>query len=78
MGSAVRTDESRLAEIGSPPDACMPKGTCGADGGAVSFWVNMLNCSDNSAGIITTLPFGNFYGFQILCSYENDTTYHIT
>ena len=56
MKYAVSTSVSlsQWVDLGIQTEACMtqPK-TCGAAGGAVSFWVRLLDCP-GLAGIITT------------------------
>ena len=50
----------------------MTTGTCGNTGGAVSFWVKIVNCTGTDSGIITTFSRGVGAGLLISCFSEDN------
>ena len=55
-------------DVGIHTEACMTKPeTCGSAGGAVSFWINVVNCTGvlYLGGLITTRTAGP--GFHVFC-----------
>ena len=71
----MSTDRNRkqFVDLGSHPEAYMTRGTCGDTGGAVSFWVKIVNCTGTRySGIITTLPMGVGAGLLISCVTEDN------
>ena len=54
-------------DLGIHTEPCMTRPeTCGEAGGAVSLWVNVLDCPAYG-GILTTVNNGHEIGFRILC-----------
>ena len=68
VNSAVGVDRnlSQWIDLDIHTEACMTQpDTCDKAGGAVSFWIKVVNCPSRSCGIITTLQGGRFHGFLI-------------
>ena len=74
MNQAVTTDHSKRQwiDLGVHTEACMTRPeTCGAAGGAVSFWMKLVDCPDEfPGGIISSYnykPHAVTTGFQMYC-----------
>ena len=76
MGLAWSLDqtERQWIDFGIYPEACMTSPeTCGTEGGAVSFWINIENFDGNYlGGIISTQNSGD--GFSIFLSCKSKQT----
>ena len=75
INSAVSTDRTRnqWIDLETHPDvACMTRPeTCGAAGGAISVWVNVIDCPQ-TAGIITSIDDPDKNGFSIWCRFREE------
>ena len=62
---AMNQTRNQWIDLGVHPEACMtiPE-TCCAAGGAISFWLRIINCSHHG-GILTTIH--EVSGFRIFC-----------
>ena len=72
VNSALTLDETRnqLINVGIHTEACMTRPeTCGAAGGAISLWVNQIECP-LPGGIVSTRAFGSS-GSLIYCTIAN-------
>ena len=73
VNNAVATNisQAQWIDLGVHAEACMTRPeTCGAAGGAVSFWMKLIDCND-FGGVISTVSLSET-GFQVYCS-ENKT-----
>ena len=62
---------SQWINLGMHAGACMAVGNCGTTGGAISFWVKVIDCSGNlHPGYLTTRSHAN--GVVILCAPGSD------
>ena len=58
-------------DLGILSEACITQvTTCGPEGAAVSFWVNIIDCP-SSGGIISSRTYQNGGGFNFFCSGSN-------
>ena len=67
MAVSTNISRSQWVDLGIHPEACMtlPE-TCGASGGAVSFWMKLVDCHD-FGGIISSLTL-NETGLRVYCN----------
>ena len=75
VNSAVSINKTRSqwVDLGIHTEACMSQPeTCGAAGGAISMWVNIIDCSNNG-GIITTELQAGKMGTSVYCGQRNIT-----
>ena len=62
---AVNQTRNQWIDLGVHPEACMTiPDTCCAAGGAITFWLRIINCSHHG-GILTTI--NEISGFRIFC-----------
>ena len=75
INSAVSIDRARdqWIHLETHPDAaCMTRPeTCGAAGGAISLWVNVIDCPQ-TAGIVTSIDDPDQSGFRIWCRHKEE------
>ena len=70
----LRKDGSQWIDLAFHPEACLTnKYICGQDGGALSMWLNIRDCSDGG-GIITTEEDDQELqtGFNIFCALDTN------
>ena len=74
MALTLMSSKRQWVDLGIHTGVCMARPeTCGAAGGAVSFWVKVIECS-SLGGVISTASHGTT-GLQIYCTlgYDFDT-----
>ena len=80
MNCAVSTDRTRSqwVDLGIHTEACMTRPeTCGAAGGAINFWIRLIDCPDEG-GVISSLDrLPVHISLRIECGYNDDIWYDI-
>ena len=72
VNSAWSLDRTRSqwVDLGIHTETCMSRPeTCGVAGGAISIWLNEIDCSSGNAGILSS--FGPSTGSVIICNLNN-------
>ena len=73
MNSALTLDitKSQWVDLGYHTEACMTQPeTCGAAGGALSLWVNLIDCNGDRPGIISSCRTYHHVGVIAVCKQE--------
>ena len=59
--------KNQWVDLGVHTEACITRPeTCGAAGGAISLWMNVIDCTDGADGIVSSHA-GSGSGFFIYC-----------
>ena len=66
LALAVDQTKKQWVDLGIHTEVCMTRMTCGAAGGAISLWMNVIAC-ENYDGLLTSGADEFFSGLYIFC-----------